>query len=84
MAGTRLLSARGLAPVLGRAQRGLAARVVAKADAGGGGKGGGKGGKGKKDEGGALIWKRRMHWARQLDAAPARRVETVYPPFDVQ
>jgi hypothetical protein len=51
MAGTRLLAARGLAPpALGRAaaQRGLCARVVAKAE------GGGKGNKskGKKEEGG--------------------------------
>lgn len=48
MAGTRLLGSRGLAPALGRVQRGLAAHVVAKAE------GGGKANKskGKKDEGG--------------------------------
>ncbi|GBF91728.1 isoleucyl-tRNA synthetase [Raphidocelis subcapitata] len=49
VSGTRLLGGRALAPALGRAQRGLAARVVAKADAGA--KGNGKS-KGKKDEGG--------------------------------
>ena len=74
MAGTRLLASRGLPPALGRAQRGLAARVVAKAE-GGGGKGG-KNSKGKKEEGGAQAapgGKSSLHaWAGQAGGGPVK------------